>query len=148
MQAIVLIGPQASGKSSFCRAHLFSSHVRLNLDMLRTRHRERVLLEACIAAKQAMVIDNTNPTRADRARYLPALRAAGFGVLAYWFDDSYERCAVRNEAREGQARVPEVGLKHYFARFQRPRIDEGFDGVFRVQAEGGDFLIEACPDEV
>lgn len=61
MEAILLCGIQATGKSTFCRERLFSSHVRLNLDMLKTRHREDVLLRACIEAKQPFVIDNTNP---------------------------------------------------------------------------------------
>ena len=38
----------------------FRTHVRLSLDMLRTRHRERLLFQAYLEAKQSFVIDNTN----------------------------------------------------------------------------------------
>lgn len=142
MQAILLIGPQASGKSGFCKAWLFDSHVRLNLDMLKTRHRESLLFAACIEAKQPMVIDNTNPTRADRARYLSALKAAGFSVAGYFFDEPYEACSARNAAREGKARIPEVGLKHFFSRFELPALDEGFDTLMRVRLSEGVFIVE------
>ena len=41
MEAIVFIGLQASGKSSFYKERFFSTHVRISLDLLRTRNRER-----------------------------------------------------------------------------------------------------------
>ncbi|MEQ8541828.1 MAG: hypothetical protein RIB93_30755 [Coleofasciculus sp. D1-CHI-01] len=67
MEAVILIGIQASGKSSFCRDRFYNTHIRINLDMLKTRHREAILVQACLDAQQRFVVDNTNPTRADRA---------------------------------------------------------------------------------
>ena len=61
-QPVILIGLQASGKSSFYLHRFFNTHVRINLDMQRTRHREKLIFEARLAAKQSVVIDNTNPT--------------------------------------------------------------------------------------
>ncbi len=57
MQAIIFIGIQASGKSSFYKEQFFKTHIRINLDMLRTRHREDILLRACLEAKQPFVVD-------------------------------------------------------------------------------------------
>jgi len=51
MQAIIFTGIQAAGKTSFYLERFFRTHVRINLDMLRTRHREWLLLNACIEAK-------------------------------------------------------------------------------------------------
>ena len=48
-------GIPASGKSTFCLQRFFKTHLRINLDMLKTRQRERVLIEACIAARQPFV---------------------------------------------------------------------------------------------
>ena len=80
MQLIIFMGIQASGKSSYYLLNLAHSHLRINLDMLKTRHREKLIFEAGLASKTKMVIDNTNPTPADRARYMPVLRlqASGF----------------------------------------------------------------------
>jgi predicted kinase len=44
MEAVILIGIQGSGKSTFCRERFFNTHIRINLDMLKTRHRERYLV--------------------------------------------------------------------------------------------------------
>jgi predicted kinase len=70
VEAVVFIGVQASGKSSFYRERFFDTHLRINLDMLKTRHRERMLLRACIEAGQSFVVDNTNPSVEERARYI------------------------------------------------------------------------------
>lgn len=40
MEAVILCGIQASGKSAFYSERFFHTHVRINLDMLRTRRRE------------------------------------------------------------------------------------------------------------
>ena len=64
MTAVILIGIQASGKTTFYRERYFDTHVRLSLDMLKTRRREELLLEACITARQAFVVDNTRIRRA------------------------------------------------------------------------------------
>ena len=39
MEIIILMGIQASGKSTFYRQKFADSHIRINLDMLKTRHR-------------------------------------------------------------------------------------------------------------
>ena len=65
MELIIFIGCQASGKSTFFKRYFSDTHIRLNLDMLKTRHRERILFQACLAAKQKCVVDNTNPIQAN-----------------------------------------------------------------------------------
>ena len=58
MKGVIFIGLQASGKSTFFLQRFFTTHIRLNMDMLKTRNRETILLKACIEAKQPVVIDN------------------------------------------------------------------------------------------
>lgn len=69
MEAVIFVGLQASGKSSFYTERFFSTHVRISLDLLRTRNRERRLLTACLETQQPFVIDNTNPSREERTKY-------------------------------------------------------------------------------
>ena len=57
MEAVILIGIQGSGKSTFYRERFFDTHVRISLDLLRTRHREALLLRACLEGKQRFVVD-------------------------------------------------------------------------------------------
>lgn len=149
MEAVVLIGLQASGKSSFCRERLFDSHVRINLDMLRTRNREKVLIEACHEAKQAYVVDNTNPTRDERAGYIQAAKAAGYRVVGYYFASKVEDCKTRNSLRPAAQVVPINGLLGTYGRLQVPEQNEGFDELsyVSINADGG-FSVSEWKDEV
>lgn len=151
-QAVLLIGIQASGKSTFARRRLFDTHVRINLDMLRTRRREALLLEACLEGGQSFVVDNTNPSRADRARYLEPARARGFCTVGYYFRSAIDAALVRNAAREGSARIPEGGVRGTHARLELPRFDEGFDELCYVtmtrDGDGVGFDVEEWRDEV
>jgi predicted kinase len=51
VDAIIFVGIQATGKSTFFKERFFDTHVRINLDMLKTRHREETLFNACLEAK-------------------------------------------------------------------------------------------------
>ncbi len=149
MEAVIFIGIQATGKSTFYLQRFFDTHVRINLDMLRTRYRERVLLQACIAAKQSVVVDNTNPTVQDRARYIGPARAAGFRVIGYYFPADLEGALARNKTRSERARVPEVGIRGTRKRLQSPSVEEGFDALYSVKiAAPGQFLVKEWEDEV
>src|SRR3712207_208905 len=101
-EAVILVGIQASGKSTFYLQRFFETHVRINMDMLKTRRRETLLLEACLLARQPFVMDNTNPLRADRARYVEAARAAGFTVSGYFFRATPREAIARNKLRTGK----------------------------------------------
>jgi predicted kinase len=143
MEAIIFVGLQASGKSSFYKERFFDTHVRINLDMLRTRHPERLLLQYCIETRQPFVVDNTNPTQGDRARYIAPARAAGFSVVGYYFQSNVSDCLQRNAAREGTRRIPSVGIYSTAKKLQLPSFIEGFDALYYVRMDGtGGFTVE------
>jgi predicted kinase len=142
MEAVIFIGIQGSGKSTFYRERFFDTHVRINLDMLRTRQREQVLFNACISAQQSFVIDNTNPARNDRARYITAARTAGFRIVAYLFKSTVREAIQRNNQRKLKAKVPPVAIAGTFKKLEPPSRDEGFDEIFTVEiAADGKFLV-------
>ena len=116
--------------------------------MLRTRHRESVLLAACLEAKQSFVIDNTNPTREERAKYIEAARAAGFRVVGYYFSALLADALVRNAARPDAVRVPDAGVKATSAKLELPTRAEGFDELYFVRTGSGGFVVEEWRDEV
>ena len=133
MEAVIFIGVQGAGKSTFYRETFADTHVRINLDMLKTRRRERLIFEACIAARQSFVVDNTNPLRADRARYIAPARAAGFGVIAYYFATPLREALRRNSLRKLQQRIPAVALAGTFKKIEKPGLGEGFDEIHTVE---------------
>jgi predicted kinase len=147
MEAIIFVGIQASGKSSLYFEKLSKTHLRLNLDMLKTRHRETILLDACIKAKQPIVIDNTNPTKEDRKRYIEKLKQNNFKIIGYYFKSSIEECLYRNNQREGKEKIPEVGIKGTYNKLELPEYSEGFDELYYISIEE-DFKIGGWKDEI
>lgn len=145
MEAVIFVGIQGSGKTTFYRQRFFDTHIRLSLDMLKTRNRERLLVEACIEAKQRFVVDNTNVLQRERAEYILRARSAGFVVHGYFFEPQVEQAIAWNLQRSGKAVVPLKGLLGTLKRLERPDPGEGFDHLYRVQADNaGAFSVEAC----
>lgn len=138
MQLIIFIGVQAAGKSTFYKQYFYQSHLRLNLDMLKTRYRENILFEAGLLSKTKMVIDNTNPTTPDRARYIKKAIDAGFEVIAYYFETDLKSTLERNGQRIGKANIPEVGVRATYKKLEIPNLDEGFCEIFKVKIIGND----------
>ena len=142
MELILFIGIQAAGKSSFYREMFFRTHVRLNLDMLRTRHREQILVEACLAGKTKFVVDNTNLSRDLRARFIVPAKAAGFQVIGYYFKSDVDDSLRRNADRPDDEFVPEIAIYNAARQQQPPTIAEGFDKLFTVGlASGNQFIV-------
>ena len=142
MKAIIMIGIQASGKSSFCRSILPDSFVRINLDELNTRNKEKRLLSDCIAKEKNIVIDNTNPTKEDRERYIPVLKENGYAVTGYFMQSRVKDCISRNEERQGKARVPVAAIAATSNKMELPEYSEGFDRLFFVKLYHDEFVID------
>jgi predicted kinase len=149
MEAVIFVGIQAAGKSTFYRERFFTSHVRISLDLLRTRHRERSLLAWCLQHGQRFVVDNTNVTAAGRAGYIAPARAAGFRAIGYVFESNVPASVTRNAGRPQAEQVPAKAIGGTKKRMEWPRRDEGFDELHFVRiAPGGGFLIEEWRDAV
>lgn len=145
--AVLLIGIPASGKSTFYKRFLFDSHVRINRDMLRTGHREKLLLEACLAGKQSYAVDNTNVTRSGREHLIALAKEAGFRVIGYYFRSRVDEALARNRQRQGMARIPDQGILGLAGRLERPALEEGFDELWYIQiGAGGGFVVEKWQD--
>jgi len=149
MEAVIFIGAQASGKSTFFLRQFSDTHVRINLDMLKTRHREAILLRACIEMKQPFVIDNTNPHPDDRARYIGPARAGGFRVRGFYFQSRLGDLIQRNDRRPQGKKIPERGIRATHSRMVLPRWDEGFDELNYVEIDSeNNFSVSEWVDEV
>ena len=134
---------QGSGKSTFYRDRFAETHVRVSMDLLRTRRREAAFMKLCLDTRQPFVVDNTNPTPAERRRYIEPARAAGFRVVGYLVDAAAHEALDRNASRAGAARIPDRGVLGTAKRFIRPAPEEGFDELWHATAApGGGFRIE------
>ena len=137
----MLCGIQGAGKTAFYAERFLDTHARVSLDLLRTRHREARFLELCLETRMPFVVDNTNPTRAERARYVRPALAHGFRVVAYWVDVAPRVAIDRNATRSRRRRVPVTGILGTRKRLELPSAGEGFAELWRVVAEGGRFEV-------
>jgi predicted kinase len=149
MELIVFCGLQASGKSTFYKQSLVDTHLRLSMDMLKTRNREQILLDSIFRSKTPCVIDNTNPTAEDRKVYTDLARENKFFTVCYYFKSVVKECLERNNQREGKKRIRDVGIFSTMKKLELPSYSEEFDKIFYVTLEeDGSFTVEDWDDEV
>jgi predicted kinase len=136
MEAVVLCGLQGSGKTTLYRDRFLDTHEHVSLDVVQTRAREAELLRTCLDEGRSFVVDNTNPTPADRRRYVEPARAAGFKVIGYLV----EAGAGEAFARAG---IPPGRVAATARALQPPTPEEGFDELWHATAApGGGWRIE------
>ena len=120
----MLVGLQASGKSSFYRAGFGATHVLVSKDLFRNnrrpQRRQMQLIEEALAAGRSVVVDDTNPTAEDRAPIVAMARDRGADVIGYFFDARIAGCLARNRLRPGKECVPDCEIHITRSRLQRP----------------------------
>jgi predicted kinase len=143
MEAVILCGIQGAGKTTLYRDRFLETHVRVAMDLLRTRAREEAFVRLCLEQRQPFVVDATNPTPADRRRYVEPARAAGFRVIGYLVEVADAQALARNAARTGRQRVPTAAVVGTGRRLLRPAPEEGFDELWHATgAPDGGWRIE------
>ena len=132
----IMIGLQASGKSTFYRTHLSATYVHISKDNFRSNkkpaRRQRQLIVEALTDGRSICIDNTNPSIAVRAEVIELVRQFDVHISGYYFSASLENCLVRNAERLGKARVPDVGLFATAKAMEHPSLAEGFDTLWFV----------------
>lgn len=136
---IIMVGMPGSGKTSYVLKHLRNTHIRLNLDTIKNRDKERSLFFACLAARVNIVIDNTNMSREERARFLPFAIACGYTTCVVYIDVPVEVCRERSTQRVTNERrnpIPDKAFNGMISRFQMPDKDlEAFDFLYIEKQE-------------
>ena len=141
-KAIIFTGIQASGKSTFYHRRWAKEYVHINLDTLHTRNKENLLLEDCLRKGYSFVVDNTNPTAADREKYILRAKQYGYEIEGYFFQSVIADCVERNHERTGKACVPDKAIVCTSNKLEMPSYREGFDRLYFVRIEQGEFVVE------
>lgn len=116
--------------------------------MLKTRHREKRLVETCLEIGQPFVVDNTNPTPEERDRYIALAKSQKFRITGYYFESKIADSIQRNQHREPGQQIPEKGIRGTSARLVLPAYAEGFDELYYVRLVEGGFTVQEWIDEV
>ncbi len=169
VELVILVGIQASGKSTFYSRHLADRYLHVSLDnwrgksSVRAKERQAILEGLAQAASpdsplHGVAIDNTNTTAVTRRRYFEcaaefrAAEGTPVRVTAYFFDEPLSACLERNERRPPDAPVgtpyfvPPNVIRAYARQLQPPSYAEGFAEISRVVVGGdGQFAVEPIP---
>ena len=92
MELVLLIGLQASGKSTFFRIYFANTHEHISKDLMRNNknrnRRQAQLLSAALEAGHSVVVDNTNPTVEERAVLIQQGQQYGAEIFGYYFESN------------------------------------------------------------
>ena len=140
MELIMMIGLQASGKSTFARSRFGATYQYISRDLLRNNsnssRRQNQLIEAALQEGLSVVVDNTNPTIEVRKDIIDLARLYNAEIIGYYFEVQLKQCLERNRAREGKARVPDVAIFATHKKLTLPSYAEGFTKLFYVRNSG------------
>jgi predicted kinase len=137
LECVVLMGLPGAGKSTLYREKFAATHVHVSKDLwpsaTKRQDRQGKMIEEALAAGKSVVVDNTNPTVAERAALIQIARRNGARVIGYFFDVNTRTAVARNAERTGRGKVPNVAIFTAAKRLQRPSLGEGFDQLFGVE---------------
>ena len=146
MELVLLIGLPASGKSTFYQTQFSQTHRLISKDLLKNNRRrdkrQRQLLDDAFESGQSVVLDNTHPSVAARAASIQWAKERNIKTIAYYLGQSVDECMRRNALRDKKTQVPDVGFFSILRDLKRPSYKEGFDEMYYVSQEEGEFAIE------
>jgi len=144
-ELVIFVGAPGSGKSTLWDNH-FSDYVRVNNDTLKTKEKCIKVARQALSDGKSCVIDNTNPDKDTRARYIPIAEEFKVPCRAFYFDVEKTVCMHNNEQRKKNPhrnhfskKVGNVIIHTFFKRCQKPTTDEGFSEVHTVKFVPGPF---------
>jgi predicted kinase len=150
-EAVLFIGLQASGKTTFYERRFAATHRHVSKDNFpnnrRPERRQQELLVEALESGNDVVVDNTSPTRESRAAAIREARLRGYRVIGYYFQSSVQECLDRNQQRDESKRVPPVALFSTIKMMEHPALEEGFDELYFVRLCGGDFDVQTWQPE-
>jgi predicted kinase len=141
MQAIIFTGIQATGKTTFYLQNFFDTHVHISMDKLKTRNKEQRFIQTCFDTQTQFVVDNTNPTKEERKKYIEAAHQYKYKVVGYFFHSDVQDALMRNAQREGKKNIPRVGVLATAKKLEMLDYTEGFDVLYIVKMEKEGFVV-------
>jgi predicted kinase len=148
MQMILFVGIPGCGKSTFYKKRFFDTHMRISLDLLNTRNKEKRFIDLTFGLQQRFVVDNTNVLEAERSYYIAKAKENRYKVIGYYFESVLSDCLQRNESRIGKNKIEKVGVITKFKQLQLPSFEEGFDELYFVKIEADEFIVKPWSYEI
>ncbi|MFN8376124.1 MAG: ATP-binding protein [Anaerolineae bacterium] len=140
---------EATSRSSFYKERFYRTHMRINLDMLKSRHREgRSFCARVWKTQQAFVVDNTNTTIKTRSKYVELVKSAGFKLIDLLFLIQLTGRPAAQRSRQGEGTDSDAGVIGMYNRLQQPSYSEGFNELYYVKLTDSGFIVREWRDEI
>jgi predicted kinase len=137
LECVIFVGLPGAGKTTLYRERFAATHRHISKDLWpnapRREPRQQKTIDEALAGGFSVVLDNTNPTIAERAPLISLARRRAARAIGYFFDVTTRAAVARNASRIGRGKVPNVAIFTAAKRLQRPTIAEGFDQLYRVE---------------
>ncbi|XP_065332330.1 uncharacterized protein F21D5.5 [Cloeon dipterum] len=134
-ELVVMVGGPGSGKSTFARQHL-SSYTYVNMDQLKSVQKCIQEVKKTLDRRASVVVDNTNPDKKARARFLAIAKQTGVKSRCFKMLTSKEHCRHNIRFREltdsSHAPISEMIVRQYEKNYEEPALDEGFVEIIGV----------------
>ncbi|KAF2356691.1 Polynucleotide 3'-phosphatase [Trinorchestia longiramus] len=136
-EVVVLVGFPGSGKSVLSeQLHSEHGYHVANRDTLGSWQKCVAVVEKVLKGGGRVVVDNTNPDRSTRARYVKIAGDHAVPVRCFVFNVSKMHAMHNNRFREltepSKPKVSEMVYNMYNSKFEKPEKSEGFTEVVTV----------------
>jgi predicted kinase len=132
-EAVIFVGLQGSGKTTYFLNHFAATHVHVSRDLQQTAGREMELVRECLRDGRSFVVDNTNANRAARAPYIREAKVAGFRVICCFFDIPARTAIGRNNHRKDKKPIPVPAILRAAKLLEPPSSEEGFAEIVTIR---------------
>jgi len=135
---IIMVGPQASGKSTLSTSDNFRDYVHLNSDTIKNINTLKKQFINGINKNQNVIIDNTNPSLETRQYYIQYAKQFEYTICCYFFDFPKILTKHLNQMRAQMTHnrihaIPMVAIHTYYKNLVTPSISEGFNELITVK---------------
>jgi RNA ligase len=124
---VMTVGPQASGKTTYCRERL-ANYCRISQDEQGKEGHRVAFREAIERDEPFIVLDRMNHSREQRGNYLSLARKHGYRTKIVWVNADRNLCIKRAKARKNHPTLApekaEEAISWFFKSFQVPSRKE------------------------
>jgi len=135
-EMIIFVGYPGSGKSHFAKKYLLpEGYVHINQDTLKTADRCLKTAKQELELKHSVVIDNTNPSKDKRLKYIKIAKDLNIPVRCFKFETDEDISQHNNKYRQivkGETLIPTIAYRFYKSNYNEPTLSEGYEDILKI----------------